>query len=127
MTVYASQIAMALRMIKAKGEACLWASLTAPTPDPDQPWLMTPGTLIEYTGTPILFLPLSRQWAEFIRYIKGTDVVTGSVYGLMGAVAFTPKLTDVVTRNDGTKLNTLSIDALSPNGEIILYTIEFTK
>lgn len=126
MGVYDRQIATAQRIIKAKGEACVWASQIPPTtPDPDKPWLITPGAPVEYPDVAIAFFPLERQFSELIRYLKGTDIVGGSLYGLMGAVDFVPQITDTVVRKDGTRLSIASIDPLAPNGEKILYTIEF--
>ena len=57
-------------------------------------------------------------------YIKDIEAVTGKFIGLMGNVPFTPKVSDVVTRN-GDKLDIDSIDLLSPNGQKVLYTIIF--
>jgi len=127
MGVYDRQIATALRVIREKGEACTWTAKAAPTTDPATPWLPVAGVAVAYTNTPIAFFPLSRQWSELLRYLKGTEVVTGSLYGLMPAVAFAPQLTDIITRTDGSKLAPITIDPLAPNGEIILYTIEFRK
>jgi hypothetical protein len=127
MAVYSRQIATALRIIKAKGERCLWASRSAPTADPDKPWLSTPGTEVTYPDTPLVFFPLSRLWSDLLGYTKGTEVVSGSTYGIMPAVSFSPQLTDIVTRTDGSTLAPLSIEPLAPNGEVILYTIEFRK
>ena len=61
---------------------------------------------------------------ETIAYLRGTEVPTGSVMGLMGAVNFEPSLKDVVIR-DGKELRLENIDVLSPNGKTILYTVVF--
>ena len=127
MVVYARQTANALRTLKAKGENCVWASFTEPTPNTEQPWLQTPGIAIDYPDTAIAFFPLTRLGSESVVYLNGMEVIAGSDYGLMGAVGFTPKLTDTVLRNDGTRLTPISIERLAPNGEVILYTIKFAQ
>ncbi len=62
-----------------------------------------------------------------VGYLKGTEVVTGSTKALMASVSFTPSIQDVVVRSSGETLRIKSIDPLSPNGQIILYTIEFDQ
>jgi hypothetical protein len=60
---------------------------------------------------------------EFFRYLKGTDIPIGSMIGLMGAVNFEPKLSDIIIRpNDELKIK--SISPLAPNGDIIFYQLE---
>ncbi len=129
MGTYDSQIATAQRIIAAKGEACVWTpAVPGEAASSDTPWITPPDTvdpIVTYTGVPIAFFPLSRQFSQLLHYLKGSEVKVGSLYGLMPAVAFTPDLQDIVTRTDGTKLGITAIDPLSPNGEVILYTIEF--
>jgi len=127
MGVYDRQIATALRMIREKGELCVWASSTQAEANDSEPWNGTPSESVPYEDTPIVFFPLNQQWSELIRYLRGTEVQSGSLYGIMPQVEFSPQLTDSVTRSDGSVLRPLAIDPLSPNGEIILYTIRFNK
>ena len=128
MGAYDSQIATAKRLIAAKGELCLWAaSAPATAADPDQPWLTVAGAAPAPVEVRIVMLPASRQYRELLRFLKGTEVVGGGAYGLMAAVSFDPAKTGIVTRKNGTKLSIESIDLLAPNGDPILYTIEFAK
>ena len=127
---YDRAIASAKRVIAKKGEACKW-HVTAPAvvADSDTPWIETVdgAAPVVHADTFIALFPLSRQFSELIRYLRGTEIVTGSLYGLMSAQSFTPAIADIVERKDGTKLGIVSIDPLAPNGDVILYTIEFKK
>lgn len=124
MGVYDRQIATAKRLIAKFGQSVTWRVVADGTvSDADRPWLETPATPTDYTVA-IAFLPLERQFQELLRYIKGAEVATGSIYGLMGAVTFTPSLRDVVLRS-AKEYRIRSIDELAPNGEPILYTVEF--
>lgn len=126
MAVYARQIESVLRQIKAKGESVIWRIPAVPTvADPAQPWIVTNGAAAVDNPVSIVFLPLNRQSSQLLQYLTGTEVVTGEVYGLMGAVAFTPELTATVVRTSGKVLGIKSIDPLEPNGEVILYTVVF--
>lgn len=119
------QIATAKRAILKNGEKCVWRAPVA-VADPTKPWKPSSGAPVEYVDTPILFLPAGSINA-LVRLIKGTEVPTGSTSGLMAEVAFVPSVKDVVRRSDGSTLRIKSIDPLSPNGQIILYTIEFDQ
>jgi len=119
------QIETAKRLIAKNGQSIVWRKLGVGMPDPLMPWKLTADTHDDYTAT-ICFLPIGRVGQELIRYLKGTEVTTGSVRGIMRAVDFEPTANDVVIR-DGKTLRIKSIDPLSPNGQIILYTIEFDQ
>jgi len=119
------QIETAKRFIAKNGQSVTWRKLGVDTPDPSTPWKPAADTPDDHMAT-ICFLPPGRVGQELIRYLKGTEVTTGSVQGLMSAVDFEPTANDVVIR-DGKNLRIKSIDPLSPNGQIILYTIEFDQ
>lgn len=115
------QIETALRLIKKNGQQIVWRKTKPIVPDVDKPWLPTGDVEIEYTPF-VCFLPLNRVGKEFIQSLGQSEAVSGTYYGLMGAQPFAPNLTDVVVR-DGVELDINSIDILSPNGQIILYTV----
>jgi len=119
------QIETAKRLIAKNGQTVTWRKLGVATPDPSTPWKPAADTPEDHSPK-ICFLPPGRVGQELIRYLKGTEVTTGSVQGLMSAVDFEPTANDVVIR-DGKTLRIKSIDPLSPNGQIILYTIEFDQ
>lgn len=119
------QIETAKRLISKNGQTVTWRKVGVDTPDPSKPWKPAADTSTD-TDVVICFLPPGRIGQELIRYLKGTEVTTGSVQGLMSAVDFEPSANDVVIR-DGKTLRIKSIDPLSPNGQIILYTIEFDQ
>lgn len=120
------QIETAKRLIKKNGQLVTWRKLAATTPDASKPWLVAASTPTDYEDVSICFLPPGRVTQELIHYIKGSDVTTGNVQGLMAAQAFEPDAKDVVMR-DGKTLRIKSIDPLAPNGQSILYTIEFDQ
>lgn len=120
------QIATANKLIQKNGQLVVWKSVTTGAPaDAAMPWKPTVAVDPQHDAY-ICFLPINRQMTQLFNYLRGTnDIPTGSVMGLMaGNVAFAPKLKDVVMR-DGDTLRIKSIDLLSPNGQKILYTIEF--
>ncbi len=124
MGVYDRQIATALRLIKAKGQVVTWRKLDDGAPaDSSKPWKPSAATPDDNTVS-IVFLPPTKENKQLIRYLKGTEVPTGSLDGLMHAVSFEPAAKDIVIR-DGKELVIKSIDPLSPNGEVILYFLEF--
>lgn len=119
-------IATAKRLIAKNGQAVTWRVIDDPTPtDPNKPWEPGPATPDDKDVT-ICFLPIDRQTQETFTFLKGVEVPTGSVMGLMGQVNFEPNLKDVVIR-DGKELRIASLDVLSPNGQKILYTVVFKE
>lgn len=124
MGVYDRQIANAKRQIAEKGQSVTWRVQSNGAPvDSSKPWKPSAGTPDDKT-VKIVFLPLDLQTRKFLSYLKGTEVPTGSLGGLMGAVDFEPKLKDVVIR-DGKELVIRNFDLIAPNGEPILYILEF--
>lgn len=118
------QIETAKRLIAKNGELVVWRVIDDALPvDPAKPWEPAAATPVNHDVS-ICFLPVDRQTMETFNFIKGTEVPKGSVMGLMGAVAFEPNMKDVVIRN-GSELRIASLDALSPNGQAILYTVVF--
>lgn len=128
MGVFDDDIATALELIEENGQLVKWRQLSNNDTDDetDKPWktdteAVTPPTDFDVH---ICFLPIDRVGAQSLRYLAGTEVAVGSMYGLMGAVDFEPSIKDVVIR-DGKELAISSIDLLSPNGQKILYTVVF--
>lgn len=120
-------IATAKKLIAKNGQSVKWRVVREGAPvDPSKPWKPSaPISNVEHDVF-VCFLPVDKEMREFIRYIRGSEVATGSEMGLMGAVAFEPSQKDVVIRN-GIEYRIKSIDRLAPNGDPILYTVEFAK
>lgn len=116
------QIETAIRLIKKNGQKVIWRQTAKPS-DTLEPWKQQDAASIDKDAI-ICFLPVDKETREFLTYIRGTDVPMGSELGLMGAVDFEPSIEDVVLR-DGKTYRIKHIDLLSPNGQKILYTIEF--
>lgn len=74
----------------------------------------------------IAFFNYSTQNQQLIKYIAGSEVTIGSLWGLMPHVEFEPRTKDIVLR-DGKELIIKSADLLSPNGEEIMWTVEFQQ
>lgn len=123
MGVYDRQIALALQLIKAKGEACVWNTTVVPVPaDPSKPWIS--GAPVD-TPYPVNIVFLNQSSNPLAQLIAGSNFVASGKKGLMPAVPFKPQLSDTVTRTDGSVLALKSVDAIDPNGQIILWTLEF--
>lgn len=126
MGVFDRQIATAQRLIAKYGQAVIWQTVNQGAPaDPLKPWesSASPDTP---NNTKICFVPVrDNDWRKLLAYLKGTEVPTGKLAGLMaGNVSFEPKLKDTVLR-DGVTLNVTNIDLISPNDQKILYILEF--
>lgn len=121
------QIATALRLIKKNGQAVKWRSIANSIPtDPDKPWIGSTNPAPVEHDVFICFVPVKdQQWRKFLKYLTNTEVQIGDLAGLMGNVNFEPNPKDVVIR-DGVELAINNIDLLSPNGQKILWTLEFT-
>lgn len=117
-------IELAKELIDDNGQEVTWRVNREVAPfDPSRPWERDPAAPIEHTVR-IVFLPQSRENRELIRAMRGSEVPTGRVMGLMAAGPFEPTLKDTVVR-DGKTLAIECIDVLAPNGPPILYTLEF--
>lgn len=125
MSIFDRQVETAQRLIEKNGQLVYWRKASSEV-DSNAPWKPTATDLPIDTPVKIVFLPTGRIGEELVRFIKGSEVTTGSVSGLMPAVDFEPSAKDTVIRN-GKELRISSVDPLSPNGEIILYTIEFAQ
>ncbi len=125
MGVYDTQIATAKRLIAAKGQLVTWRQLPTTLPDSDKPWQPSADMPNDFDAK-IVFITMNRMGRELLRFLSGTEVTTGTVRGLMAASSFEPSTKDVIFRDNKT-LRIISIDPLCPNGETILYTIEFAE
>jgi hypothetical protein len=118
--VYDSSVAMATRLIAAKGQSCSWQQTAIVVPNEEQPWLPTKGAVTEYLVT-IAFLPASSLLAKLF---AGSNIAQGGTRGLMAAVDFTPNVADIVLRG-GRSIGLKAVDQLNVNGEVILWKLEF--
>lgn len=117
------QIATALRLIKKNGQLVQWRQFQR-ADDPSDPAAVIESAPVD-RDVYICFLPVDKDNKEFINYLRGTnEIKMGSLIGLMGQVSFEPDAADVVMR-DGKPLEIFNVDLLSPNGQKILYTVEF--
>lgn len=127
MGVFDRQIASAKRLIEKYGQSVQWKPYVAADADDATPWKPKLDTSdpADPVMVRIVFLPASRVNNELVRALSNApEVPSGKSYGLMPAVNFVPSLADVVIR-DGVEYRPCYIDPLSPNGEIIMYTIGF--
>lgn len=121
MGVFDRQIATAKRLIAKNGQNVKWLIVSNDSPtDAAKPWQVE-SSKIEKTVR-IAFLPVSLQGSKTKHYSQNGEIHEGSVLAYMGAVDFEPSLKDLIVR-DGKNFRILDIDKLSPNGEVILYTM----
>lgn len=121
MGVYDRQIANAQRLIAAKGVVCDWQSAEAgELVDETKPWKPAAATPKEYQAA-IVFLPKNTNTAYLRHDNRGTPI--GDLIGLMGAVAFTPQIEDIIECPSGEKYRVGSADPIAPNGDVILWTL----
>lgn len=125
MSKFSSKVKLAQRLIKSNGQDVQWVKQNE-VADANQPWKAVIGPEPKSFPCKILFLRAgSGSYNALFHLIKGTDAVTGAPKALMASQdAFTPEITDTIIR-DGSVMVVKSIDPLAPNGELILYTIEF--
>ena len=117
------QIETALRLIKKNGQLIKWRQKQW-TDDPLDPAAVIEAPPVDHDAY-ICFLPVDKDNKEFINYLRGTnEIKVGSLIGLMGNVSFIPDASDYVIRNNK-PLEIFNLDLLSPNGQKVLYTIEF--
>jgi len=127
MGYYDRQIATALRMIEAKGQAVTWEQRTASGGTAAKPG----DTVVATHAVNIAFLPLEREYLQtFLSMMKGTDVPSGLILGYMGQVDFVPTLKDTVLR--GSERLSIAddngIEVYDPNGEgVILYVLRLSR
>lgn len=123
MSIYQRQIDSAKRLIKTKGQLVLWRRfIDVPT---STKWKPEPPTTEDH-NVYITFFPIMSAMKEFLRYIKDSDIPVGTIQGYMAAQTFEPTLRDIVIAgSDVYKVK--GIQKLAPNGDTILYIIEFDK
>ena len=128
MGVYDRLIATATRMIRDRGESVTWESQSlATSPNPEKAWKGAETQTTPHTVN-MVFLPYETIGREFLRYRKDSSVATGSEGGLMAQVDFTPTMKDSVIRTSNDKKYVVkNLIEYNPNGESILWVIEFKK
>jgi len=122
--MYERQIATAKRLIKEKGELCVWKKADRGVAvDPTEPWNV-PDVNAEYPGTPICWLPVGNIGKESQSVTDDGETVKGYFKCLMGAVPFEVHKKDTVLRGSDNRLYRIeSIDTINVNGETILHTM----
>lgn len=122
-SVYAQDIKQAKAMIKQAGQLVTWRKLVR-TDNNAQHWK---ATVAPQDFQVYIFFPRkgSNALNALQRLLKGTEVTDGAPTGLMAAVpGFVPEVTDKVLRGN-VAMAIASIDVLAPDGNPILYFIEF--
>lgn len=124
MSKYSDDIAMVIELIKEDGQTVTWKK-TNLEQNPTQPWKTAdPAEEVTYQVDMIFLKPQGGLRETLNKLLRGTDVPTGGPRALMGAVSFTPDMTDIVIRN-GVEMRVKNFDVLAPSGDPILYDIEF--
>lgn len=122
MGTFDRQIATAQRLIKKYGQECTWK--VANKAAGAHSWEPAAAADTDKTVNICFVAAKDRFVRQLFQALKGSEIQIGSLAGFMGEVDFEPSINDTVLR-DGVLLSIESIDLLSPNGQKILYTIEF--
>lgn len=129
--VYERQVALAKRLIEAKGGRCIWREPGTPTGSPAAP---TPGVPTDHVVSIVFLSNNNREsLAGLLSMIAGTEIPTSGRRGLMPAVDFEPTLLGRVcigdVWDDAKALSVVpekGIDVVNVNGvEPILYFLRF--
>lgn len=126
MAQYDKQVALAKRLIEKYGQKVIWNSHPEGTADSATPWKPDDILPIARKVTICFVSARDNEWRKLLAYLKGTEIPTGKLAGLMAAVAFTPSLKDTVTRGS-VELRIASINLIAPSDQPILYTVEFQE
>lgn len=124
---YVRQIASAQRIIKKKGLLVTWNKHVVVT-DSTKPWKTTPGVPQIYTAYIFLKSHSGGGLTALFHLMTGTEVPMGAPDAIMGAVPFTPELTDQVIAVIAGVTKTFvvkAIDIVMPDGNPILYKLQF--
>lgn len=123
---YDRQIASAKRLIAKYGQSVTWRQIrNGGINNAATPW--KPGaSQVTEQSVQIAFFPYTTENKQLLRHLLGTEIPVGSLTGYMSAVNFEPTLKDTVLR-DGKILSIKSIDPLAPNGQVIMYTLQFEQ
>lgn len=129
MARFDNAIALAHRLIKKNGQRVTWRNYTdTAAADPNKPWegSASGGAYTDYTVM-IAFVPNeSRRDRVFYDYLPDTNVQTGRLAGLMGAVAFSPSARDIIVRN-GKEIRIKNLDNVMPNDQVVLWVAELEQ
>lgn len=111
MGVYDRSIETAKRLIKEKGDSCLWKSRGGGSHNVDICFVEQGNLVSELTAA---FAP------DSARSVGKSDAI-------MPVVPFTPRKGDLVVRSDGTELIVGSFSELKPGAQTILYFLSFSE
>lgn len=126
MAVFTDEIAMATEMIQENGELCQWVSNSNVTPNSAQPWkTAAPNSPPTPVQVRIVFVSPGNKLSALVHLLQGTSVPEGGPSGLMAQVPFQPEIDDAVVRSSGEKLTIKDFNEVSPNGEVVLYKLDF--
>lgn len=128
MGTYDRQIKTVSRLIKKYGQVVQFKKPVASVPDPNQPWIMIPGTPILTDCNMVFLAPNNTGSSEFgkelMQYLSGTQTVSTVIRGYMDSLTVTPDMTMSVIRN-GKELKLKAIDEVAPNEQTLMYVLEF--
>lgn len=131
--IYTRLAASATRMIAQYGQIVTWKQLNEGTPtDTTKPWKEGGFTAVTY-NVKMLFLPNNRLFFEsehLIRMDNSRDEfdtqVAGQEQGYLAVQSFTPKVKDVVIR-DNKEYRIQSLNLYKPATIVLLWIVEFEK
>lgn len=129
MGVFDQEIAMAKDMIAESGELVTWVKDTTTTPDANTPWKTAAPAPVDPPADPVMvrivFTSPGNKLAALFHMLAGTSVPDGGPSGLMAQVPFEVAINDSIIRGSGEKVTIKDFNVVSPNGEVILYKLDF--
>ena len=116
-------IALAKRLIKKDGHIVTWRQI--PDTTPTDPWSTPDPTPIDH-DVYMCFIPYTHteQYLNLISRMKDGETPQKTISGLLAAVPFIPSIKDVII-HDGVEMRIDNIEPLNPNGQDIMYVVEF--
>lgn len=129
MGIFDRQIGAVKRLIAKYGQTVTFKHINPPIVlDPLKPWdIVDINPDVAYIKMVFLSPSVSgesRINQELLQYLSGSAIPSGAVRGYCASFEYIPKLNDIFIR-DGNELTVKAIDTLAPNGQAILYTVEF--
>lgn len=120
------QILQAKKQISRDGQTVTWRQISNGSPaDSSKPW--KPGDSVTVDkSVKIVFLSVNRVNERFLQMMQGAEIPEGALRGIMADEGFEPTNKDLVIR-DGEVLHVKSVDPIAPNGQLIMYKLEFTR
>lgn len=128
MGAFDRQIKTVKRLIDKYGELVTIKTPAYSIPDPNKPWVSVQVPPSSVNLKMVFLSPSSTGESlfgkELLQYLSGTQTPSGGIRGYMASSSIVPNLSSIILRSNK-ELVVKAVDTLSPNGQIIMHTLEF--